>query len=661
MNRRQVGGWTPWVVLGCLAWPAMAGPVQLLDERGGESYRLRAVAAASVAALAAGEVRLVCDYVDEDNYTYAAIQADQARIVARRQGKEVPLGTSAAIYRDQPPAQLVLALHRSPWSLKLICNEVICATAELPAPNEAGVGSQVTGNGLSLGELELQPTDEIYFADDFMRTDEQIGAWELLSGRWENNQQGSKSSRSANAFSFRSLGDPDSLVATGYPFWTDYCTQTAVRCDGDGAIGLAVGIIDAQHYYRLKWTSVDHPDGGSVRLQRVFDGQVTDLAPALPGGFRARVWYKLQVSLAGGRLMAWIDRQPLFDLAVQAFGEGRIGLWTDAGPTESADSAGALFDDVVVRSWPIFSDDFRLTSHGRWVPAKGEWNLTSGPTGMAEPTGDGVLISATEGFGELTAETDVRATSGTVGLLIHLDATGTGYALTCTPAGSALVEVTPDGSTVLTETAIGLKPDTWHHLSLSWDHGLMRSRLDGEPLLDGFDLAHPSGRVGLMADQATGAAFDNVTVKLRPTYFDLPAMVPADFASDEYMTTWAAPGAAWIAVDGSPGRWHKGFFFGDRKVSFSIPGFGQQTGKADLVLGATEPGKPGMAYRLRLTLGDSKAVNLALLRGDQSVAEASPKVDSDEPELVFELRSRFVLVWIDDLNVLRYEIPEGGA
>jgi hypothetical protein len=280
---------------------------------------------------------------------------------------------------------------------------------------------------------------------------------------------------------------------------------------------------------------------------------------------------------------------------------------------------------------------------------------------MAEPAGDGLLVTATDDFGDLTAEADVRVTSGIVGLVVHLDDAGAGYALACSPTGSAIVESTAAGPKFLATSDIGLQPDTWHHLSLSWDHGLLRARLDGEPLLDAFDLGHPSGRVGLKAEQAAGAAFDNVMVKLRPTSYDLPPQVPADFASDEYMTNWAAPGAAWIEVAGSPARWHKGFFFGDRQVSFTLPGFGQQTGTAELVLGASEAGHPDRAYRLRLTLNQGKALALALLLGAETVAEAASEVTSDEPELVFEVRSRFVLVWIDGQNALRYEIPEGGA
>lgn len=650
------------MVLALLGWPAglLAGPVQLLDEPGGPSYRLSAVATASVAALAAGEVRLILDHRDQAHYTYAAVGAERARIVAVRDGQEQAIGTSAAIYRARPAERLALAVQRSPWGVVLYCNHVECARAELPVTESGAVGTQVNGHGLNLAEVELQPTDELYFADDFMRTDAQIGAWELLTGRWENNQQGSKSSRSANAFSFRSLGEADSLVVTGYPFWSDYCAQTAVRCDGDGAVGLAVGVADEQHYYRLRWTSVSHPDGGSLRLQRVFDGQVADLAPALPGGFRPRVWYKLQLALAGGRLLAWVDRQPLFDVAVQALGEGRVGLWTDRGPTETAENSGALFDDVVIRTWPLFGDDFRLTSHGRWQPRDGEWTIGSGPTGAASVAGDGVLLSTADGFTDGLLEADLRTQSGAVGLLLNADAQGGGYALMASPQGCELRRLKPGGGhDVLAASPQALTPETWHRLSLGWDHGLLRCRLDGAPLLDGFDLAHPAGRVGLVAEQAAGALFDNVSLQLRPTFYDLPPQLPSDFVNDEYMTSWAAPGAAWIEVAGSPARWHKGFFFGDRTVAFTIPGFGDQTGAADLVLGASATGQEAGNLRLRLTLPGGKALKLELRQGDRVLAEASPKVEADAPELTFELRSRFVLVWIDGVNVLRYELREG--
>jgi len=639
----------------------LAGPVQLLDEPGGGSFRLGAVATASQAALAGGEIRLILDYRDPAHYTCASLKGERARILVVAEGTERVIGTSAPLYRSRPTERLELALQRTPWSIVLYCNRVECARAELPATADSAVGTQVYGQGVNLAEVALQPTDELYFADDFMRTDEQLGGWELLTGRWENNQQGSKSSRSANAFSFRSLGDADALVATGYPFWSDYCAQAAVRCDSDGAVGLAVGIADERNYYRLRWTSVDAPDGGSVRLQRVFDGQVTDLTPPLPGGFRPRVWYKLQLALAGGRLMAWIDRQPLCDVAVQAFGEGRVGLWTDRGQNETAENSGALFDDVVIRSWPIFSDDFRQSSQGRWQPLQGDWKLTSGPTGAVEAPASGTLLSTVADFTDSWFEADVRTASGSVGLVLNGDGRGGGYGLICSATGSQLVKLTAADPQVLASSDQGLSAQQWHRLAIGWDHGLLRCRLDGVPLLDGFDLNHPTGRLGFLTQGTVEAAFDNVTVQLRPTYFDLPPQLPSDFVNDEYMTTWAAPGAAWIEVAGSPARWHKGFFFGDRAVSFRIPGFGQQTGAAEVMLGAATAGDASQSLRLRVVLDGGQKLKLALLHGERTVAEATPQVDGDEPELTLELRSRFVLVWIDGQNVLSYELPKGDG
>lgn len=628
--------------------------VGIAEESPGEAYRIAAVATAPATALASGELRLVFDWTDARNHYYVKLKDEQAGFWRVVDGEEVPLGWSGTLRRGRPAERLELSLQRRDWSMALICNRAVAARAEDRTLPPGAVGHGFEGANIVLESFAVQPLDDLWFADDFMRTDDELGGWESLVGRWENNQQGSKSSRSANAFSFRSVGEVESLAVNGYDFWSDYIAQAAVRCDGDGAVGLAVGVVDPEHYFRLRWTSRNHPDGGTLKLQRVFGGTVTDLTPPLPGGFREGVWYKLQLALAGGRLLAWVDDTPLAEVAVQGMGEGRIGLWTEPGATDTAANSGALFDDVVVRSWPLFVDDFARRTEHRWA-ATGDWRLDSGPAGLAAGPPTGELLAGADDWADVTWSAEARATGGRLGLLVHRTSDG-GYALRGDENRLELVKLGARPE-VLDTVERPVVDGEWHALALSWDNGLLRAWLDHVPVLQAFDLGAPAGRCGLLTEGADGAEFDQVQARFRPTEWRIPPALPADFIVDSYMVTWASPGAAWVEVEGSPARWHKGVFFGDRTVSFQIPGFGEQTGTVDLILGAQETAGKG-AVRLRLELAKEPALKITLYERDQAIAEATPEIESEQPAVKVELRGRYVLVWIDDVNVLRQAVGE---
>lgn len=638
-----------------LAHGALAAP-QLLDQQVGESFRLSGTMTVPPAALERGEVKLLFGWTGADDHLGVSIGREQAQFFRTVGGRSEPLGIAGTIYRGNAGDQLRFSLQRRGWQLALSINHVLIATAEYGGLTEGQVGFETAGAGLAVGELELQPTDEIWLSDDFMRVDRALGGWEALTGEWRNNQQGSKVSRSANAFSFLSDGAKESLAVIGYPFWSEYVAQAAVRSDGTGAVGLAVGVVDAEHYYRLRWTSRRHADGGTMRLQRVFAGQVTDLTPPMPGGFEAGVWYKLQLALAAGRVYGWIDERPLFEVTVLGTGEGRVGLWTEPGAGDNPRTRGALFDDVVVRSYPLFCDDFTRPSTGRWQ-IDGGWQVGSGADGAAVARGSGRMLGGDASWGDSTAGADVKLSRGSLGVAICATDEGAGYELRL---GAQSAELVKHGAAheVLDSTDHGLPADTWARVGLSRDRGLIRATLDGEPLLEAFDLDLPGGGIALLADGAQGAV-DNVQVSFRPALWRAPPTLPAEFENDQYMTDWAGPGSAWVQVEGSPVRWHKGFFYGDRQIRFQVPGIGQQEGVVTLVMGAADTADE-QAYRLSVQLSrDEPRLTFALTRGNQVLAREPLAGAGDEAEVLFELRGRFILVWVDGKCLIEHSLREG--
>jgi hypothetical protein len=638
---------------------AQGSGVQLVEGDGSQSYRVSGVLTAPVAALATGEARIVFDYQDARNYCAVRLAREQAQFERVKDGKAQPLGVAGTLRRGTPPEVLNFSLQRGEWAMAFVCNQVVAARAEDRGLPPGRIGHLLQGAGLEMTKLSApQAIEEIYFADDFMRADENLGGWEVALGKWQNNQQGSKTSRSANAFSFRSLGEGPSLAVHGQPFDREYVVQAAVRCDNDGAVGLAVGCQDPNHYYRLRWTAAGHADGGACRLQRVFGGKVIDLAPPVPGGFRPKVWYKLQLALAGGWLYGWIDDTPLFEVAAQCFAEGKVGLYTEPGREDDAETAGALFDDVIQRSWPLFSDDFLAPAAGRWTAVGAPWELKTGRDGGAVAPVTGLLVGPAA-WEDPTFEADVTYASGTVGLVVGRQPDGRGYGLLMRSDSAQIVRFEAGGKrTVLATAAKGIAQGETHRLTLSADSGLLQASVDGAPVLDALDLGCEAGACGLLCEQAGGARFGRVRARFRPTFFMPAPTLPADFVQDRYMTSWASPGAAWTQVEGSSARWHKGFFYGDRRLHFQIPGVGKQEGKIVVALCAKDTAATdGVRVTLALTK-ESKEIGLAVVEGDKPRGEAKVKVEGETPDVVVELRGRHVVVQFDGKVVWQQALAE---
>ncbi len=648
------------VALLALVYPLAAQNPQFVDGNSGTDFRWSPVVKASAAALAAGEVTLLLDWQDAGNHYALTLKGDRAQFQRVQAGKATPLGVSSALYRGSDDGVLRLSIHRSEWGLAAYCNRVLCARAEDRALAPGKCGWQVKGDGLSVEPGTLQTVEELFFSDDFMRTDDQLGGWEATVGKWENNQQGSKVSRSANAFSFRSKGGEPCIAVHGNPFDHDYVVQAAVRSDNAGALGLVVGYQDEKNYYLMKWTAAANEDGGTCRLQRMFDGKLVDLTPPIPGGYLPDVWYKLQLSLAGGWVYGWIDDVPLFEVAAQAFGEGRIGLYSGpaAGEQASDATAGALFDDVVQRSWPLFTDDFAQPSSGRWTAEGAAWDIKTGngAAGVANAPASGRLWCGADNWEGVTFDADVQYGGGAVGLAAGRSGASPGYVATLTADRTAISRL--GDKQPLASVAKGLTTGAWHHLSFSAEGGLLRLSVDGDERLEALVGGEAAGRCALVAEGAVNAQFTNVRARFRPTFYALPPTLPAEFVQDRYMTAWASPGAAWVQVEGSPARWHKGFFYGDRKVHFEVPGLGKQAGRVVVALGANDT-KALDGYRLQLTLtAGQKTIALALMLGDKAVAQGQAKCEGDSAEVNFELTGHYIQAIVDGTTALTYRIPE---
>ncbi|NQT88912.1 hypothetical protein HQ560_19245, partial [bacterium] len=185
---------------------------------------------------------------------------------------------------------------------------------------------------------------DIYFADEFMRTSREAGAWQVVSGAWAIRELHVREkfdpTRSANAFSYLGTGTPEApaIAIAGYPFWRNYSIEASVRSLAGEPFGLVILRQDEKNYYLF----VHDAQQERFELVRCADGATTRLAHA-SGRLAANQWYRLRLDACDGRLTASVDGHRILEAEDGTFLTGQPGIW-------SVGAKGAFYDDVLVRS-----------------------------------------------------------------------------------------------------------------------------------------------------------------------------------------------------------------------------------------------------------------------------------------------------------------------
>lgn len=176
------------------------------------------------------------------------------------------------------------------------------------------------------------------------------------------------------------------LIVAGYPFWSDYSVECAVRSLGRGEVGLASCVQDADNCLLFTWSADRSPhDLGALRLIRRAGGRAQTLATR-PGGFAPEQPYRLRIAVSGTHVRACVDDVPVLEATVPDVTWGQAGLY-------AADSLGAFFDDVRIVSSDNYSPAARSAAYkplfvkdefmADWAAGKGDWEV--------EPDNEGVI------------------------------------------------------------------------------------------------------------------------------------------------------------------------------------------------------------------------------------------------------------------------------
>lgn len=503
----------------------------------------------------------------------------------------------------------------------------------------ASPGVALAGSVLShgLGECGVQPSADVFFADDFMREEGSSGDWEAVSGRWTDVVTTGSADKGANPFKYMGTADQRAITTAGYWFWQDYAAETAVQPTTASASGLIFYYRDVDNYCLLRLSHPQGDSGGLLELVRRDQGRNETLGEAAVDTLHGQ-WAKLGVRASGSSLVALVDGVPIMYRDDPGAGHGAVGLYAEGGE--------AIFDDVLVRPWQAtHSSERDLTA--LWYQATGTW----------EQLADGSVA----GNGKALLPYKPRADSHVSVPLKVGEAQAAGVYMRHSDDGSlylaALVRQNPtmvlrlfcadgDRSQVLGEVAVPGSPNNWHQLDFTARGALLTVALDGRNVIQLADAGPQIGEVGLYARGNVPAHF-----KAPKAYalVETAAMVDQftpDFAGIIDRHTWAGRPGAWHPEHANLNRfWHSGYFPGPVALLAGVHPLDQERTVTHLYL--SERDKPTSGYEfVAERVWTEDRVQVSLLRRGTKVETASVSVQPRKPYLL-SLHREGASVWAE--------------
>ncbi len=401
-------------------------------------------------------------------------------------------------------------------------------------------------SGLKLEQVKVQPIGEVYFADDFMRVQEEAGPWRTLSGEW-----GIKALKnpglSINAFSYLGSGKPG-VAVTGYPFWGDVEFSLACRPRGSAVVGLYVAYHDPKNYYLFRWYSrkAETPVRQFVRCR---DGREEVLAES-PGGHLSDQWYEISAWYGGGWALVNIDETPVFAVADDGLTQGLVGLYAES-------EVGVEYDDVLVRSQSAFAEDFNGAATGRWTAHGGAWSyLASGAPWfgggadrkrLVRAAGTALDVAGDSRWRSYVLSADVGPwEGGALGLAFAVTNGSDYYSAEWGEEALELCKTLGGKRTVLASSKRP-KPSGPVRMTVRFEGGRIRLAVDGKAAVECHDPDLTGGQIGLLARDAGMGVFDNVAV--RPLSPAEPLFsVHEVFSNEISMEVWSDALSDWHIV-----------------------------------------------------------------------------------------------------------------
>ncbi len=515
--------------------------------------------------------------------------------------KKAPQLLAQKSVKSKFPASFVAQRRGARWRF------ILNGQTALEAEDDSFSVGQIGTKG-AIKDARVQPIEPIRFDDDFMRVASEVALkdalanpragvkiqglqlqesiWSVAAGRFattgltENTE--AQVAQSANPFAFRALDAGLNLALTGRPFWNDYSSQISIQPQGSGEIGVLVYAQNPKNYLGMFWSDKNGPE-----LRAVVDGKakILDRASAF-GPFEINQWNRWRLDIAGGQLRGFIDDTEVLRARTGLFGRGQLGIaarLASAGDDKKAE--GALFDDANVRSIGDFYDDFSQEVPGRWTTIAGQWNLTE--AAKSQGARGAFAVMGEPDWKEYRAAANLNVPrGGSAGLLLHHLAGKGAYLLrvqkSAQGAGKAQIALLSGGKTkIIGEKTLSQRQNVPNQRwSFEAKDGYLSAKIEGELVVDAFDTSLSVGRAGITAQNGQSIArITDFSVEW-PQAGSNWAKVPELFEVETQAQTmggWSTPQGFWIARPGEKGAaptnavWHKGEFFGDEDVAFTLP------------------------------------------------------------------------------------------
>jgi hypothetical protein len=558
--------------------------------------------------------------------------------------------------------------------MTLLLDHAIVATAYDAEFTKGQVG--YSASGCAVEGAFVQPIAPVDKNDDFMRTGATGNPWTTVSGTWqyrplrEELPEKADPTRSANAFSYQGQAkegaEPAICVWDEWKaeereyklwFWDDYRVELSVRPQGS-AVGAIFNFQDPQDYCLLRWTSETASEGGKSQLIQVRNGERTVVAEQ-PGGYLPDYWAAVSVTTYQGVVSTMLDGKPGPSGTVAAPAEGGVGLYVEPGGT-------AFFDDAVAKHWEAVSDDFSAPEPGKWlVEGAGGWSVAADGTASASPKGVTRLVTGDPAWQDYTVAVDVRLAKGAAGVLAYGSPAGA-YVLRMAAKGAPveyagqveIARIEGEMAQRLAAAPLTVNPDKWHQLRLTVDDGYLAGYVDDARVLEAGDTTLTGGQFGLYAEAKGQPSFDNAQLRFEEDVKAAEILAQFVEPGDLSMVEWATPRGQWLipANPATEPAWHKGAFFGDKTVAFSIPAVGGKTGSVVVLLEPAEDATKALRVELSTAEGE-RVVSGRLLQGEQVLAEGRAEVAQDSPEARVEIakRGQQLLASVNGRELISYE------
>jgi len=630
----------------------------LLEEPADDAFNVTFALTAPQPWRAGGEAHFAFNILDDAHYYYARFRDGQASFLKVDEGKPAPIGAGGALPQTEGAWPLTLQRRRS--RMVLLCDGLPVAMAGDAEFRHGRLGSRSTHAGIAIGDISYQVVATPQMSDDFMREGDEVGSWEPVAGTWENaGPKGPKPTpeHSANPFSYRcSAPGQYGLAVAGYWFWDSYEVKAATRPMDDGAVGLCVYYQDAENYFLFRWVGIGNGQGRK-QLLRVRDGQGVPIAQA-EGGYDIGQWYVLAVRVFDGHIQALIDGKLVLTAHDDSFGEGAVGLYV-AGCQE------AYFDDVRIGSFDGLADSFDPGSEGRWTHVAGQWKTEQehfyGQPRAARRSGAGKLAAAVSSFGDWSdfsfSATVKPKTASAVALRFNCQ-DDANYHLFRWAGGKAgqqqLLRVRDGEPTLLASRPGSYQGERMYRLSVQADGGYILAAIDGNPVLEAMDAELRGGRIGLQAEGAGPACFDDIAV-LPTRREEHIGKVQRQFIREDTMTMWTTKASEWRRADDA--YWYRTPLFADHTVALQLPSLRARDGSLQVFLGADgERADSGFMLTIQKQ-HTAPRMEVRLQQAGQVVKTAVVMTGEGQQTLEVKRKGSWVFATLDGRPLVSYQAP----